>query len=355
MGYFLDSFENARLPLAPVMSDHLNLFAQYGVTLAAIGASTSPYGSFKIFAAEGIVQRAHLEGILSDPDREFVEATSGCMGYALVKLLWQKYGIHPQRISLIMKSDVPKPKQYRPVVAGAKVITTSGDTIALARSMGGGGWNIEKGFWNTSSLVINFDQYSCPDVKNYYRDRAVPEILDALTHKDYPLRDAGEPDYLFVPLGTGGTAIGLKEGLVARCGKDTKVIVVACAEGEEIPGMRTRKDSAPPKVYQPWEKVTDGYIDVDREPSFLCAPQIEEETEFPTGPSGSATYVGSMLYFQNLIEQGREDEVRGKNVQFVIHDTPDPYMERYENFPVEDLRSDTRRSPRELIFGKQAT
>ncbi len=134
--------------------------------------------------------------------------------------------------------------------------------------------------------------------------------------------------------------------------KEVKVIAAECAEGEEVPGMRTKKGSLPPYVTQPWEKMVAGTVEVLRKPSFLCSVPLGIAS-VPCGPSGGAAYVAACLHLQSLIDQGREDEVAGKNFLVIIHDGPNDYAERYQEFRMEDLNPGTAPSPREIIFGKK--
>jgi cysteine synthase len=338
MSYYMNSWQDTPLPVIPITDERVNFFAEYDVTMAAIGGSALPLGTFKFLAGLGLFQFAKLHGILQKGTK-LVEASSGEMAYVFTQV-GPAFGIPVEDMTFIMKLDVPAAKRTALLVAGAKVETSS-NPIETARQRGGGwikdGWKVGPG--NT----LNLDQYACPWVKTLYRDWAVPSIVKTF----------GRFDHLVCPVGTGGTVVGLNEGFQKYAVDRAPVVVGAmCADGEEVPGMRDLEGMK--LISQPWEKAITHRAEVQRKPSFLCVPWLQRATDgLSVGPSGGATYVAACMFLQKLLDEGKEEQVRGKRILFVVHDHVLPYLaDRFTTeFSEKSLYPPTASLPKKLIFG----
>lgn len=350
MASFLDGWEKCSIPVLPLEDERVNMLVKYGIELDAIAGCALPLGSLKLPGVEGLLSAARAYGAYREGD-DVIEATSGRTGSYLVRLA-KKYGL--RKVILVMKRDVPRAKSDGPLIAGATIISPDLDAefrqispIKTARNRGGGGWT-EKG-WQRNGKLFNLDQYAAPYLKDNYANWAVPKILDA----------AGEFEVLVVPVGTGGTVVGLSEGFKARFGESMFIVGVLCADDNEIPGMRDAKGMA--DVKHPWRAACDYVEYVERRPAFLCAPWLDWSVDVPGGPSGGATYVAACRFGRRLAEDPKfaelQHRLRGKRgnirIRFVVHDDIGPYVaDRFTtDYHLDNFNPSTAHPPTTLIFG----
>lgn len=334
----------------PVMRipDRLNRFAQYGVQLFGIFGYMLPddyaeLQSMKILAILGMLDSAEAEGLL-DEDTTLIEATSGNSGNA-VKTAAKERGLKNPPW-LVLNRDVPEGKRKPLDVGGAHIIYPDpGKTaIATARERGGGGYQ-KDGTWKKSDdNFLNLDQYANPANARYYR-RIVPGILEQV------------PDLsaVCVPVGTGGSIIGLDDGFREHS-EHVRMVAVQCAPGHEIPGVRDLARMG--EILLPWQDAYDTRVEVEQKPAYLAALWLYRLKDWGTGPSGGLTLVGADRFLDKLVKEGRLDERlrRGRDgkisVGVVFHDGIRPYFDRFDaNLPLSDVRyedADTMPLPWEI-------
>jgi cysteine synthase len=337
--YTLEHWQDEPLPVITITDERVNLYAQYGVTMAAVAGCALSYRSLKLPAAWGLFEGLQEHGLLSRKNN-WVENSSGRIAEMYLRTA-QHHGLEPEQFTFIMKSDVPSSKRGIVRFHGAEMKDPGSkqDGILMARELGGGGWN-GNGWGMGPNNTINPDQYACPYVSKYYETWMAAAILDAF----------GEFDDLIVPVGTGGTVVGLERGLRHRLGNKLTVVGAMCAPKEEIPGVRSFEKMK--YIRQPWQDAVDERIEVTRIPSFLSAPWVSRAIRSNAGPSGGGTYVAACLYLENILKTQGKEALHGRKVVFVIHDEASQYVgDRLDEFPQEDFYPPTARTPRELIFG----
>ena len=337
--YPITEWKKERLPVIPITDERINFFAEHGVTMAAVAGCALSWRTLKLPAAEGLLDGLEERGLLGR-DFNYIEASSGRMAEMFLARAKSR-GLLRQQFTFLIRDDVPGAKKGLVRFSGADRIEPGRkrNPIQLARDMGGGGWNGNG--WNVgSNNTVNPDQYASPFAYTHYEGWASESIVEGF----------GEFDDIVVPVGTGCTMIGLRRGLHKILKKKPTIVGAMCGDGVEIPGMRDLKRME--LIRHPWREAADVLIDVERSPSFLCAPWISWEIDSNVGPSGGAAYVATCLYLQKLLDDGVD--LNGRRVLFVIHDEASQYVgDRMDEFPMEAFYPPTATHPRKLIFGNE--
>ena len=317
------------------------MFEGKDIEMGAVLGCALPGGSFKLPGIASLIDGAKQEGALVEGD-VVVEASSGRALRTIINLL---RGYTSNTVG-VMKQDVPTAKRGSVTFAGANVVTPDiGLTpVETARRIGGGGW-VDNG-WKKNGNILNLDQYGSPYLKLGYRDWGAAQIVE----------EFGDFDVLVVAIGTGGTLLGLAEGLENLLGHKVVVVGVLCADRQEIPGMRDRAGMR--DIKHPWEAGCDHVVTMNRQTAFLCAPWLDWGIGANSGPSGGAAYAAACQFAYRLIDENRLDEVRVRKdktgpvkMLFVIHDSADLYVgDRLSEFSLDNFHPSTARTPYQLIF-----
>ncbi len=229
---FWKETDPSRLRLVRVSAElpsELNPFASDGVVFRAAAVPGETPHSKWVMAREGI-----MDGIkkgLIGPKTTVIEATSGNTGNAM-STVCNALGV---RFVAAMSIDVPHDKIDAIRVLGRRtglhlISDTDETTVAYARRLGA-----KDGWYNPCQYdgEWNWKAHYC---------HLAPQLFG----------QAKQISILALPAGTMGTCIGLAKYARDR-GLRTVVVPVLCAEGQEVPGVRTlssvRKD-----IRQPWEK-----------------------------------------------------------------------------------------------------
>lgn len=185
-------------------------------------------GSIKDRAAKYIIEYAESAGILK-PDVEILEATSGNTGIAVAMLSAAKN----YKCTIIMPESASAERRKIISAYGAKLILTPGNlgtagAIELKRKL----------LMKNPGRYIDLDQFSNPaNVYAHYSGTAV-EILKQL---------GGTPQAVVIPVGTGGTSMGISLRM-KKVDSRVKIVGVAPALGVKIDGIRNPKDENPSKL-----------------------------------------------------------------------------------------------------------
>lgn len=313
--YYLELWKCAdwNLPAIEITST-LNPFAKDGVGLYAVLGNALPYESMKSLAALGLLKDAIEKGI-NPNETTIVEATSGATGLALTHFALSHY-FGFREIVLIMNEDVPSGKREAPRFAGARIEPPDRGRTAIATARARGG---ETGHWNP-------DQYANPANAALYETWAAGHILKQLF----------KIDVVVAPVGTGGTAIGLKKGLEDRLQNDVVMIGARCAPGVEIPGMRDLEKMA--EVSLPWQAAFDEIIEVEREPAYLAAAWFQWAQSLMVGLSSGAAWIAAYTAIKKRKDAGTLDALRKNStdgqirVAIICHDGARPYLA--DRFPI---------------------
>jgi len=289
----------------------LNPFVRQNVVIKAAGVPGEAPHSKWIVAREGILDGIR-HGFITPGMKKVVEATSGNTGNGM-GIMCNILGIP---FVAMMSGDAPQEKinAIRTLGRGTSLqllFDSEETTVACARRLGRqDGWYNPcqyDGIWNP---LAHF-QYHAPQLWAAQGDMAL----------------------LFVPGGTMGTPIGLS--MYAReKGHRTKVIPVLCAEGQEVPGVRTLS-SINEDVRQPWkeffreEDLQFGSRHAAFYLSFLTWPHVPQML----GPSFGLAFTGALKFLRKHRNSGTLDQFRGNDgkIQVIIFGPDDykPYMALY--------------------------
>jgi cysteine synthase A len=327
-GSYLEHFENWPMPVVPIPLA-LNPFTEDGVELFAIPACHLPDENIKSVTVAGIMDGLGESGALEGVDR-FVEASSGNFGKALVS------EANRRKISttLVVMPDLPQGKLAPLQMAGATIIPPEEglSAIATARKLGGGGW--KNGGVKPNGKTLNVDQYGNPNGLRYHENFTAKKILHGFAAQ-FP------PDIYVGSVGTGGTILGVGQGLRHQLGGIT-IWGVFCGLGQEIPGCRDKKrikevtliwDEAKQDFTPRWHQVVDQYTDIATRPCYLAATWFNLLCGMTPGPSSGLAYLGALkLLWQHKVA-GTLDKLRGKfgrvRVGILFPDGNRPYGDRF--------------------------
>ncbi|GHH24937.1 2,3-diaminopropionate biosynthesis protein SbnA [Streptomyces rubradiris] len=168
----------------------------------------NPAGSIKLKTARAMVENAEADGVLK-PGSRLIESTSGNLGIALASVCAAK-GHH---LTLVTDPNANERSIRFMRALGAEV------TVVTERDRNGGYLQtridlIHRRLTEDPSLVW-LNQYTNPANPEAHRDGTAAEIFQGF----------GEPDWLFVGAGTGGTLMGCVE-YVRRVRAATRVVAV---------------------------------------------------------------------------------------------------------------------------------
>ncbi len=332
--YLQKGVENWSLPIIPLdeLSPVLNPFLKDKVRLMAVSSLTNPYVTFKMGPVAMMLEEASNNGLLDKVDT-LVESTSGATGLCLVHFA-RHYG---KEALLVMKDSVPRGKRFPIRDAGGKIIKPNDGMSAIetARHLGGGGWR-PNGEWKVSSDgMLNLDQYANPMMVAFYRDVAAPKISANML---------GGFRLLVCPIGTGATITGLSHGL-KNAREGLYVIGAMCAEGENIPGMRSLSQMT--EIRHPWQRAIDDTVEVMAREAWLAVLQIQYQSGIMPGPSSGASYIAALKTVEWYRRAGMLDSLRSRdgfvNALIVFHDGLRPYAD--ELLPVPEGWLDSKTAP----------
>lgn len=139
------------------------------------------------------------------------------------------------------------------------------------------------------------NQYAHPGNVRAHWKHTGPEILRVLGG-----RSVGA---IAIPMGSAGTVCGVGQYLKEKS-KETIVIGVRPALGEQVPGARDRKKMEEVVRFE-WDKVVDEVIEVGRKESFTRMRQLWGDIEPQPGPTSGLAYAGLVksIQFKDFIER----------------------------------------------------
>ncbi|MFF2412037.1 2,3-diaminopropionate biosynthesis protein SbnA [Streptomyces sp. NPDC058092] len=183
----------------------------------------NPTGSIKLKAARAMVENAEADGILK-PGSRLIESTSGNLGIALASVCAAK----GHRLTLVTDPNANEYSLRFMRALGAEVITVT------ARDPNGGFLqsriDLIHGVLAEDPSVVWLNQYTNPANPGAHLDSTAVEIFQGF----------GEPDWLFIGVGTSGTLMGVTE-YVRRTRAATRIVAVdtlGSVTFGEAPGRR---------------------------------------------------------------------------------------------------------------------
>lgn len=291
-----------KVPVIPI-DDAMNPFKDSGVRLFVLAGQTTSYITIKAGMTYWMLEAAKRAGKLEGV-KHIVVASSGATALSLAMLARDEhFGIPNVEVVAVIKKTVPDGKRLPVKFAGVRVMEPIGELsgIETARELGRQeGWHC-------------LDQYGDMSNPNAYRDHLAPHIISQME----PL---GGLNLLVAGVGTGGTIVGLSEGLKRRWDK-LHVVGAMCIAGQTIPGMRSEDQMS--EIVIPWREAAGRFIKVESLHAYIAALQMQE-TGMMMGISAGATYVAALMILKQRLAEGTLDELRGSdgsiNALFVAHD-----------------------------------
>ena len=236
--------------------------------------SVNPTGSIKDRAAFNMLRRAFEAGLVA-PGDTIVEPTSGNTGIGLA-FVGREVGL---KVVLTMPASmsverVAKLRQY-----GAEVVLTDArlgmqGAVAKAQEMAAEGAYMPSQFDNPANREI-------------HRLTTAPEIFGALP----------SVDYIVSPLGSGGTAMGIKDFILQE-GFATKVMAVEPDKSRVLLGEPAHAHKIQgiganfvPSLVQ--IELLDGVLHVTDEDAYYATKELKDKYNLYCGISSGAAWVGA--------------------------------------------------------------
>lgn len=279
-----------------------NPFAEDDVVLKVAAAPGEEPNHKVHMAREGIFDGIQRGLITSGTT--VVEATSGNTGQAMAAVC-NKLGL---RFAAVVPGDMPGPKLDAMRALGNVVFCTPDvgeTTVDCARRLGK-----QKGWYNP-------DQYAGEWNPQSHCRFLAPQIFEQTAVSVF-----------VAPAGTMGTCMGIaRYDALSHVRHCRKVIPVMCADGQEIPAVRTlarvKRD-----ILLPWQDCFDEK-DIQyatRYASFLLSFLSWRHLSVQLGPSFGAAYVGALKFLREYKAAGALNNLRESDGKiYVVVFGPDDY------------------------------
>ncbi|MFE2377092.1 2,3-diaminopropionate biosynthesis protein SbnA [Streptomyces sp. NPDC059398] len=276
-----------------------------GFTTSVKLEGLNPAGSIKLKAARAMVEAAEAKGVLG-PGTRLIESTSGNLGVALASVCAAKG--YP--ITLVTDPNANE-RSIRFIRALGAEVTVVGERDAMG------------GFLQTRIDLIHrllvddpklvwLNQYANPANPGAHRDGTAAEIFTRF----------GEPDWLFVGTGTGGTLMGCAE-YVRTHGAATRIVAVDTAGSVTFGGPPARRwipglgTSRRPEIFQD-DGTFDKVLVEERDTVRMCRRVAREYGLLLGGSSGTVLAAVQAL---------RSTVPAGSSVLAISPDLGDRYLE----------------------------
>jgi cysteine synthase A len=236
--------------------------------------SVNPTGSIKDRAAYNMLRRAFEQGLIVSGDT-IVEPTSGNTGIGLA-FVGREVGL---KVVLTMPSSMSKERVEKLQQYGAEVILTDArlgmqGAVAKAQELAAKGAYMPAQFDNPANREIHYLT-------------TAPEIFGALP----------SVDYIVSPLGSGGTAMGIKD-FVLEQGFSTKVMAVEPEKSRVLLGEPAHAHKIQgiganfvPSIVQ--IELLDGILHVSDEDAYFATKELMDKYGLYCGISSGAALVGA--------------------------------------------------------------
>jgi cysteine synthase A len=317
---FLNPSLHPPIPLVELPAGALNPFWKKGIRIFAKAAYLLPLLNIKSLAVLSMLEQLEAAGRLKDLGG-IVEASSGNTAFCL-GVLARIFKI--PRITAVLPWDIAEDKRNLIRLLGSEDILNRGS--------------------KSSDHMSSIDQAEeIADERDWitlgqYRNQANPEAIARWIAPQIWKQTKRKVRIFATALGSTGTAVGAKLYFKRRSSK-VKVLGVACASGNAIPGARTKERLG--EISFDWKSSLDAYVEGKTKESFrmsreLCCAGILG------GPSSGLALVGLHRYIRQQLKAGSLDELRmpdGTITAVVISaDTPLLYLGKYStHFEPEDF------------------
>jgi len=225
----------------------------------------NPSGSIKDRVVLNMVKYAELAGELTK-EKEILEVTSGNTGVSL-SMIGSMLGY---TVTVVMSEDATDERKKLIKLMGARLILTDkskGEMGAKAYA--------EKLHQTNEGRYWFMDQFSNPNNPEAHTGGVLEEILS----------DLPEVTHIIAGMGTGGTVLGIEDGIRQK-GRDIKVIGVQPVEMGAIDGLVNFSEEGVPSI---WEgKVIENLVYVERFDAIKTLRQLVKSYGVLSGISTGA-------------------------------------------------------------------
>jgi cysteine synthase/rhodanese-related sulfurtransferase len=235
----------------------------------------NPFGSVKDRVASSMIRNGQIDGTVWE-DQSLVEPTSGNTGLGLA-MVANANGYH---LTTPVSNAIPEEKRSLLRFFGAEVEELEDDlcpapgapegAIARARHIA-----ILRGY-------RMLDQYS---------NEANPEAHYRTTGPEIWSQTDGEVTHFVAGLGTCGTITGVGRFLREQAG-DVNLVGVHPGEGHDIPGVRSIRQLAQTRFFDP--DFFDGLVEIDNGTAYDLCSRLHREESLPAGPSSALALAGAL-------------------------------------------------------------
>lgn len=290
--------------LSPIfrLPDRLNPYRAKGVEIYAVPFYTAAMPNVKALMVRHMFESAAESGTLNGV-HTIVEATSGNTGLTMC-LIAPYYGA---RVVTVVERDLAPGKLDQLRLAGADIVypDAGSGTIEAAKRLGG-----QKGWYN-------FNQYSSHLNVEAHSIYTGPHIFRE-THGRITVFSNG--------VGTAGTCLGVK-AYFEKAGVKARVIGVVCAEGNPVPGLRSRRKLD--GVELDWRSLE--LIEATNREAYLLSLKLCQ-SGLMAGPSSGMALAGLLRFLSERESSnfaGLRNSYGAVVAVFGCGDTPIPYLDKY--------------------------
>ncbi len=286
------------------LSGRFNLGASYG----AMAAALIPFKTFPHIKAPATFQMM-LEDFLAgrfEGMHTIVVPSSGNTAHAVARIA-RAFGF--KDVKIVLSADVTGSKEGILDALSSVYTTKVPRGLSTAKEA-------EKIAQAPGHYLL--DQYGHQGNVNAHLLYTGPEVERAC---------GGDVDFMFIGLGSSGTATGVANYLKGKR-YDRKVFGVRPLQGERVPGVRD-KVQMDEVVTIPYRDALDGIIEVSRKDSFITMRELWDEVEPQPGPSSGMAFAGYRKWCSQLQwPADREKAFAGKKFGFICPDDGRFYSER---------------------------
>lgn len=236
----------------------------------------NPFGSVKDRVAASMIQRGEIDGHLGETTR-LVEPTSGNTGLGLTMVS----NARGYQVTTPLSRAIPEEKRSLLRFFGAEVEELDDDLCPAPGAP-------EGAIARAGELAREPGRH----MLNQYGNEANPDAHYRTTGPEIWRQTEGEITHFVAGLGTCGTITGTGRFLRERR-TDISIIGVHPSEGHDIPGVRSIRQLAQTRFFDP--DSYQGLVEVDNDTAYELCARLNREESIPAGPSSALALAGAFL------------------------------------------------------------
>lgn len=234
----------------------------------------NPFGSIKDRVAANMIREGELEGAIAEGQR-LVEPTSGNTGLGLAMVA----NANGYRLTTPLSHAIPEEKRTLLRFFGADVEELE-DDLCPAPGAPEGAIARARHIASTPGYRM-LDQYSNDANPDAHYQTTGPEIWR---------QTDGEVTHFVAALGTCGTITGVGHFLREQ-DRNVKLIGVHPGEGHDIPGVRSIRQLAQTRFFDP--DFYDYLVEIDNAAAYELCRRLHRDESIPAGPSSGLALAGA--------------------------------------------------------------